>query len=92
MTKVDKKASKWSGWIVRWGKGTWTPCEDTASDSECNRAIDEVLNAEPIGLEGDELVEPEPVEENKQEIMQIANNLRNRETHYKLRESITQDP
>ena len=64
----------------------------TASDSECNRAIDEVLNAEPIGLEGDELVEPEPVEENKQEIMQIANNLRNRETHYKLRESITQDP
>ena len=73
-------------------KKNLNPCEDTASDSECNRAIDGVLNAEPIGLEYDELVEPEPVEENKKEIMQIANNLRNRETHYKLRESITQDP
>ena len=51
-----------------------------------------MLNAEPIGLEGDELVELEPVEESKKETMQIANNLRNRETHYKLRESITQDP
>ena len=51
-----------------------------------------MLNAEPIGLEGDELVELGPVEESKKETMQIANNLRNRETHYKLRESITQDP
>ena len=49
-----------------------------------------MLNAEPVGLEDDELVEPEHVEESKKETMQIANNLRNRETHYKLiRESIT---
>ena len=32
--------------------------------------VDKVLNAEPIGLEGDELVEPEPVEENKKETCQ----------------------
>ena len=59
------------------------------SDAECNRAIDEMMNAEPVGLKDDELVEPEHVEESKKETMQIANNLRNRETHYKLRESLS---
>ena len=48
-----------------------------------------MLNAEPIGLEGDESVEPEPVEESKKETMEVVSNLRNRETHYKLREPIT---
>ena len=63
------------------------------SNSECNRAIDEVMNAEPVGLENDELVEPEHVEESKKVTIQITSNLRNSETHYKLiRELITQDP
>ena len=47
--------------------------------------VDKVLNAELIGLEGDELVEPEPVEENKKETMEVVSNLRNRETYYKPR-------
>ena len=72
MTKVDKKASKWPGRIVRWGRRTWTPWEDTASDSEYNKALDEVLNAESIGLEGDELVEPEPVEESKKKLWRLS--------------------
>ena len=47
-----------------------------------------MLNAEPIGLEGDELVEPELVEESNKETMEVVNNLRNTETHYKLREPV----
>ena len=46
------------------------------------------MNAEPVGLEDYELVEPEHVEESKKETIQIANNLKNRESHYKLRESL----
>ena len=61
----------------------------TASDSECNRAIGEVLNAETTGLEGDKLVVPESVEESKKETMEVVSNVRNREIHCnKLRESI----
>ena len=54
MTKVDRKAIKWSGKIVTWGR-TWTVWEDTASDSECNRTIDEVIvmNVEPVNFEDD---------------------------------------
>ena len=87
MNKIDRKAIKWSGKIVTWGR-TWTVWENTASDSECNRTIDEVIvmNAEPVNFEDDELVEPEPVEKSKKEAMEVASNLRNRETHYKLRE------
>ena len=33
------------------------------------------MNAEPVGLEDDELVESEHVEESKNETMQIASNL-----------------
>ena len=39
------------------------------------------MNAESVGLKDDELVEPEHVEESKKETIQIASNLRNRETH-----------
>ena len=41
-----------------------------------------------VRLEGDELVEPEPVEESKKETMEVVRNLRNTETHYKLGEPI----
>ena len=53
------------------------------------QCVGEVMNAEPVGLEDHELVEPEHIEASKKETIQIANNLKNRETHYKLRESLS---